>query len=265
MGALLGLDEEPAVEVRDGSGPFIIVCEHASNRLPRALGLLGLAPSDLERHIAFDPGAAALAAAIAERTRGALVQQRYSRLVIDCNRSPELPDAITTLSEATVVPGNRDLSPEARAERVAAIWRPFHDGLGRLLDQRRAAGRPAVLITIHSFTPVYHGVARPWHAGIITAPDRRFADQVLMELRRDHSLVVGDNEPYSAQDKVDYTIRRHGFDRGLANVMIEVRNDLLRSDRQIENWADRLTRALTAAHRDSTLVKEAQEPTLGAH
>src|SRR5436305_3440644 len=121
MGALLGLDEEPAVEVRDGGGAFVVVCEHASNRLPRALGLLGLTPADLERHIAFDPGAAALADGIAKRAGGALVRQRYSRLVIDCNRSPELPDAITTLSETTAVPGNRDLSDEARAERVAAI------------------------------------------------------------------------------------------------------------------------------------------------
>src|SRR4051794_32990381 len=119
MGALLGLDEEPAVEVRDGSGPLVVVCEHASNRLPRAVGGLGLAAADLERHIAFDPGAAALAAGIAERTGGALVRQRYSRLVIDCNRSPELPDAIAALSETTVIPGNRDLSPRAREERVA--------------------------------------------------------------------------------------------------------------------------------------------------
>jgi predicted N-formylglutamate amidohydrolase len=249
MGALLGLDEEPAVEVREGSGPLVVVCEHASNRLPRALGDLGLAPADLERHIAWDPGAAVLAGAIAERTRGALVRQRYSRLVIDCNRSPELPDAITTVSETTVIPGNRDLSAEARAERVAAIWRPFHDALARLLDRRRAGGRASILVTIHSFTPVYRGVARPWHAGIITTPDRQFADSVLAELSRDRSLVVGDNQPYSAKDNVDYTIRRHGFDRGLANVMVEIRNDLLRDERSVGDWASRLTGALELSAR----------------
>src|SRR5262245_10400229 len=105
MGALLGLDEEPAVEVREGGGPFVGVCEHASNRLPRSLGRLGLTPADLERHIAFDPGAAELAGKIASRVEGALVKQRYSRLVIDCNRSPEMADAITTLSETTEIPG----------------------------------------------------------------------------------------------------------------------------------------------------------------
>jgi predicted N-formylglutamate amidohydrolase len=244
MGALLGLDEEPAVEVREGSGPFVVVCEHASNRLPAALGLLGLAPADLKRHIAFDPGASELAELIAAKTGGALVRQRYSRLAIDCNRSPELPDAIATVSETTVIPGNRDLSTAAREERVAAIWRPFHDALAHLLDERRRLGRATALVTIHSFTPVYRGVARPWHAGIITTAERRFADLVLAELRRDRSLVVGDNQPYSAKDNVDYTIRRHGFDRGLANVMIEVRNDLLTTDRDVAAWAERLTDAL---------------------
>ncbi len=244
MGALLGLDEEPAVEVRDGSGRFVVVSEHASNRLPRALGLLGLTPADLKRHIAFDPGAAELALLIAEKTGGALVRQRYSRLAIDCNRSPELPDAIATVSETTVIPGNRDLSAAAREARVAAIWRPFHDALTALLDERRRLSRPTVLVTIHSFTPIYRGVARPWHAGIITTAERRFADAVLAELRRDRSLVVGDNQPYSAKDNVDYTIRRHGFDRGLANVMIEVRNDLLTNGEAIADWARRLIEAL---------------------
>ena len=247
MGALLGLDEEPAVEVRDGNGAFVVVCEHASNRLPRALGSLGLMPADLERHIAFDPGAAELAAAIVARTGGALVQQRYSRLAIDCNRSPEMPDAIATMSETTVVPGNRDLSPEARQDRIAAIWRPFHEALTRILDERRRAGRATLLVTIHSFTPVYRGVARPWHAGIITTPDRRFADAVLTRLRHDPALVIGDNQPYSAKDNVDYTIRRHGFERGLANVMIEVRNDLLRTAADVAAWAGRLTGVLREA------------------
>ncbi len=253
MGALLGLDEEPAVEVRDGSGLFVVVCEHASNRLPRELGLLGLTPADLQRHIAFDPGAAELAGLVAERTGGALVRQCYSRLAIDCNRSPDLPDAIATVSETTVIPGNRELPAQAREERVAAIWRPFHDALTELLDERRRLGRRTVLVTIHSYTPVYRGVARPWHAGIITTPDRGFADAVLAGLREDSSLVVGDNQPYSAKDNVDYTIRRHGFERGLANVMVEVRNDLLTSGDDIAAWAERLTGALQRGASEGTV------------
>ena len=255
MGALLGLDEEPAVAVREGGGPFVIVCEHASNRMPRALGLLGLTVADLERHIAFDPGAADLAAEIARRVDGALVLQRYSRLVIDCNRSPEQPDAISTLSETTEIPGNRGLSPEDRAARVAAIWHPFHAALEHLLDQRRAAARGAILVTVHSFNPVYRGVSRLWHAGIITTRNRAFADAVREHLSQDRGLNVGDNQPYSAKDNVDYTIRRHGADRELDNVMIEIRNDLLRTPGDVDAWADRLTQAIEDSARQGGRVQ----------
>ena len=241
---LLGSDEEPAVEIRDGSGPLLIACEHASNRLPRSLGSLGLQPADLDRHIAWDPGAAELSAGVAARLDATLVLQRYSRLAIDCNRDPSLADAITPFSEDTPVPGNLDLSQEARLGRVAALWAPFHAALDRLMEKRRAAKRLTGLVTVHSFTPVYRGVSRPWHVGIISTNDRGFAEAMLAVLRRDPKLVVGDNEPYSAKDNVDYTIRRHGRDRGLPHVMIEVRNDLLRAAKDIAAWTDRLTEAL---------------------
>lgn len=244
MGALLAADEEPAVEIREGRGSLVIACEHASNRLPRALGSLGLSEADLRRHIAWDPGAADLSAAIAQRLDATLVLQRYSRLAIDCNRDPALADAITPLSEDTPIPGNDGLSAEARSRRVAALWAPFHAALDRLMDKRRAARRPTGLVTVHSFTPVYRGVARPWHVGIISTADRRFAEAMLAALRRDRRILVGDNEPYSAKDNVDYTIRRHGHDRGLPHVMIEVRNDLLKTARDIAAWAEKLAAAL---------------------
>ena len=244
MDALLAPDEGPAVEVCEGSGPFVVVCEHASNRMPRALGTLGLAPADLERHIAWDPGAAELASGLVACLGGALVQQRFSRLIIDCNRDPGDADAIALLSEDTRIPGNAALSAEARTSRVAAIWAPFHFALERLLELRRAARRPTALITVHSFTPVYRGVSRPWHVGIISTAERRLADPLLSALRRDKSLTVGDNQPYSSKDNVDYTIRRHGRDRGLPNAMIEVRNDLLRTVKDISAWAERLAGAI---------------------
>jgi predicted N-formylglutamate amidohydrolase len=244
MDGLLAADEVPAVDIHDGDGPFIVACEHASNRLPRTLGTLGLKPADLDRHIAWDPGAADLAAGVAKRIGATLVLQRYSRLVIDCNRDPKLPDAIAALSEDTEIPGNVGLSVEAKAGRVASLWAPFHAALDRLIDLRRAARRPTALVTVHSFTPVYRGVSRPWHVGIISTTDRSFAEAVLAVLRRDKRLVVGDNQPYSAKDNVDYTIRRHGRDRGLPHVMIEVRNDLLRAARDVAAWTERLTEAL---------------------
>ena len=244
MDALIGPDEGPAVEMREGDGPFVVACEHASNRLPRALGSLGLSQADLERHIAWDPGAADVADGLAARLGGDLLKQRFSRLAIDCNRSPELPDAIAVLSEDTTIPGNLGLTAEAREDRVAAFWAPFHAALEKLIDRRLRERRPTALVTVHSFTPVYRGVARPWHVGIISTDERSLADAVLAVLRRDRTLVVGDNEPYSAKDNVDYTIRRHGRDRGLPHVMIEIRNDLLRAAKDIAAWTERLTGAL---------------------
>jgi predicted N-formylglutamate amidohydrolase len=244
MDGLLASDEEPAVDVREGDGPLVVVCEHASNRLPRALGNLGLDQTNLSRHIAWDPGAAELAAGIATSLDATLVLQRYSRLAIDCNRDPSLPDAITTFSEDTAIPGNADLSAEARASRIKGLWAPFHAALDRLMEKRRASRRQTGLVTVHSFTPTYRGVPRPWHVGIISSGDRRFAEAMLAVLRRDPKLVVGDDQPYSAKDNVDYTIRRHGRDRGLPHVMIEVRNDLLRAAKDIATWTERLTEAL---------------------
>ena len=246
MDVLLKADEGPAIEVRLADGPFLVVCEHASNRVPQALGTLGLDPSHFQRHIAWDPGAVEVATGLAERLAGTLVLQRFSRLVIDCNRDPGLPDAITTCSEDTAIPGNVGLSPEARAGRIAEVWTPFHDAIDALVSERIQAGRPTALVSVHSFTPVYRGVSRPWHIGIISTDERSLADSLINALRRDPAFVVGDNEPYSAKDNVDYTIRRHGRDRGLPHVMIELRNDLLASRVGQDEWAERLAGLLGA-------------------
>jgi predicted N-formylglutamate amidohydrolase len=244
MESLLAADEFPVVDLREADGPYLIVCEHASKVLPKSLGSLGLAPEELERHIAWDPGALDVASLIAGRTASPLVAQRYSRLAIDCNRDPVLPDAIPERSEYTDIPGNMALSSEAKKNRIKALWEPFHAALDRLIGVRLRSRKATTLVTVHSFTPVYRGLSRPWHAGIISTDERSFSDRMLAALRRDTELAVGDNEPYSARDNVDYTIRRHGRDRGLPHVMIEIRNDLLKSRAGIEAWADRLTKAL---------------------
>lgn len=243
---LLAADEAPPVDARESGGAYVIVCEHASNRLPRSLGTLGLGAGDLVRHIAWDPGAIEVAEGLAARLNATLVLQVYSRLAIDCNRDPALADAIATVSEDTPIPGNAALPAEGRAERVEAIWTPFHDAIEAELDRRAAARTPTALVTMHSFTPVYRGVSRPWHVGIISTADRRMAEPMLAELGRDPALVVGDNQPYSPKDNVDYTIRRHGLDRGLPHVMIEVRNDLLANPAGRRAWIDRLQAAIGA-------------------
>lgn len=244
MDTLLAADEPAAVDVRYGEGLFVVVCEHASNRIPRSLGTLGLDPSDLRRHIAWDPGAIEVAEGIARRLDGTLVVQRYSRLVFDCNRDPKLPDAITAFSEDTSIPGNAAIGEHERLQRVAEIWTPFHDALDGLMNARVAAARPTALVTVHSFTPVYRGVSRPWDVGVISTEERSLAEAVLEALRRDPTLIVGDNEPYSASDNVDYTIRRHGRNRGLPHVMVEIRNDLLTGAAAQQVWADRLAQLL---------------------
>jgi predicted N-formylglutamate amidohydrolase len=246
MDSLLTAGERPVAEYRSGNGPYVIICEHASNRIPKALGTLGLGASDLKRHIAWDPGALDVASGIARRLGGALYHQRYSRLVIDCNRDPELADAITAFSENTPIPGNLNLSLEDRACRIDEVWKPFQEGLERLLDERRAAHRPTALVTVHSFTPIYRGVSRPWHVGVISTDKRSLAESMLSGLRREPALVVGDNEPYSPKDNVDYTIRRHGRDRGLPHVMIEIRNDLLAREAGRGEWVARLAGLLGA-------------------
>jgi predicted N-formylglutamate amidohydrolase len=244
MDLLLAADEPSAVEVHNGDGLFLVVCEHASNRIPRALGRLGLKPADLERHIAWDPGAIEVAEGVADRLEGTLIAQRYSRLVVDCNRDPALPDAITPFSEDTTISGNIGLDERERTWRVNEIWTPFHEEIDRLIVSRTSAGLPTALVTIHSFTPVYRGVSRPWHVGIISTDERCLAEGVLDGLWRDPELIVGDNEPYSAKDNVDYTIRRHGRDRGLPHVMIEIRNDLLAGAAAQRAWAERLAHLL---------------------
>ena len=183
MDALIGPDEGPAIEMRQGDGPFVVACEHASNRLPRTLGNLGLSQADLVRHIAWDPGAADVADGLAARLGGDLLKQRFSRLAIDCNRAPELPDAIAVLSEDTTIPGNLGLSAEAWENRVAAFWAPFHAALETLVDRRLRARRPTALVTVHSFTPVYRGSpgrgtsgsSRPMNAAWRMPCSQRFA------------------------------------------------------------------------------------------
>jgi predicted N-formylglutamate amidohydrolase len=244
MDALLAPDEGPAVEVREGGGGFVVVCEHASRRLPKSLGDLGLAAADLTRHIAWDPGAADVARRLAGTLDADLVLQRFSRLVVDCNRDPALPSAFVTVAEDTTVPGNLDLVDAEKARRMEAIWTPFHAAVDRLLDRRREAGRPSALVTVHSFTPVFRGESRPWHVGFVSTEERSFTEAMLSAMRRDRSLVVGDNQPYSAKDDVDYTIRRHGRERGVPSVMIEVRNDLLADEAGRSAWAERLSLAI---------------------
>lgn len=222
--------EPVAVENADGKGTVLLVCEHASNTLPVRFGTLGLKPDVLASHIAWDPGALAVARRLSAALDATLVYQRYSRLIYDCNRPPEAPGAMPASSEIFDIPGNRDLSEEERQARTQALYIPFHDTVRSLISARQARGQETVVVTIHSFTPVYNGQPRSVELGILHDEDSRLADAMLA-LAADAPLFKTErNEPYGPADGVTHTLVLHGISNGLSNVMIEVRNDLIDDD-----------------------------------
>lgn len=228
-----------------GRSPFVIVCDHASNHIPVAYGELGLVGADLTRHIAWDPGALEVARALAGRLDATLVASAVSRLLIDCNRGPEMVDAIPEVTETTPVPGNRGLDGAERARRVAAFHAPFHAAIDEVIAAKARNG-PAALIGLHTFNPVYKGTSRPWHVGILYDRDTSLSAPLLAALRRDDGLVVGENQPYSPKDRVYYTLDRHAQAQGRASVMIEIRNDLVTTRETQNQWAARLAGLLGA-------------------
>lgn len=247
---LLDPDEPPPVTLLNeaGGSPFFLTGDHAGAAIPRRLGNLGLSADDRGRHIACDIGIAGVARDLSRLLDAALVLQSYSRLVIDCNRDPTVPSSIPEISEMTEIPGNRGLDEAARAARVAAIFRPYHETIAAALNRRREAGRASVLTALHSFTPVFKGVARPWHVGVLYNRDARLAHPLLALLRTEGDLTVGDNEPYKVGDLTDYTVPVHGERRGLPYVEIEIRQDLIAEPTGQAAWARRLARLLPAAY-----------------
>jgi len=247
---LLAADEPSPVTVHnaDGQSPFLLVADHAGKIIPRGLNGLGVAPAECERHIAWDIGIAGLGRLLADALGATLIQQNYSRLVIDCNRPLQAASSIPDISENTAVPGNAGLSDDARAARAREIFWPYHQRIEAELDRRHQAGRPAALIALHSFTPVYKGAARPWHAGVLYNRDPRFAHRLMALLNAEKDLFVGDNAPYMVTDASDYTIPVHAERRGLHHVLIEIRQDLIADEKGQRAWTGRLARLLPLAY-----------------
>jgi len=241
---LLDADDVPPVLEHNPAGrsPFLLTSDHYGRIIPRQLGDLGLPAGEFERHIAWDIGIAGVAEALSGHLGAHLIAQRYSRLVIDCNRPPDASSSIPRLSEATIIPGNEDLTREAAEARRRAIFDPYHHRIREAIDARLRENIPTVLVSLHSFTPVYAGVARPWHIGTLYQRDTRLPALLLEQLRREGDLVVGDNEPYAVSDATDYTIPVHGEARGLMNTGIEIRQDLIAEEAGQQQWADRLAR-----------------------
>jgi predicted N-formylglutamate amidohydrolase len=238
-----------------GASDLVIACEHASCFVPAEFAGLGLTPALLQSHIAWDPGALAVARHLAERLDAPLVAAGASRLLYDCNRPPEAAGAIPAKSEIYEIPGNLNLSPAARQARIARFYLPFRDTLGAVIEQRLARRRAPLLVTIHSFTPVYAGAARELDIGVLHDSDARLADALLAAMAPDARFTVRRNEPYGPQDGVTHTLRTQAVARGLLNVMIEIRNDLLASaaaQQAMAGWLyDHIERALGALESES--------------
>jgi predicted N-formylglutamate amidohydrolase len=245
---LLQADDPPPyrIERPAGQSPFFLTCDHAGARIPRKLGSLGVSAEDLQRHIAWDIGAAAVTTRLAAALDAFAILQTYSRLVIDCNRRPGIPASIVRISEATRIAGNEVVTVAEAAAREREIFLPYHDRIRTELDARQQQRRPTILISVHSFTPVFHGTPRPWHAGMLYNRDARLGTALLQRLRAIPGLVIGDNEPYAASDTTDYTIPAHGEQRGLPHVGIELRQDLISAEHGQREWAERLAHALVS-------------------
>lgn len=234
----------PEVFNAGGASPVLLVCEHASNVIPERYGDLGLSSDELTSHVAWDPGADVVARSVATHLDAALVAARVSRLVYDCNRPPGASGAMPEKSEVFEIPGNKNLTEAQKSERIENIYLPFKDKLSSVIS---GSEQLKVMVTVHSFTPVYFGGKRDLHIGILHDSDSRLADAMLQTAADFTSLDVRRNEPYGPEDGVTHTLIEHGLHHDLLNVMIEVRNDLLALEQDQQIIADLLAKWIAAA------------------
>lgn len=245
VGRLLQPGEPPPFTIinAEATTPLLLVCDHASNAIPQALGRLGLQPADLQRHIAYDIGAAALTRLLSSHLNATAVLAGYSRLVIDCNRQPGDPHSIVTESDGTPIPGNANLSDEAQAERAEAVHWPYHHAIDQAFARLRRLGREPLFFSIHTFTPSLGGADRLWDAGVLWNRDPRLAVPLLQFLREGGDVLIGDNEPYSGRE-IAYTLNLHAGAAGLPHAAIEIRQDHCEDVCDLARWAARLAAAL---------------------
>ena len=232
-------------EVIDGrfDGGMILICDHARNFIPPQYKNLGLPKGELERHIAYDIGAEAVTRKVAARLGIPAVMALFSRLLIDPNRGTDDPTLIMRLSDCAIVPGNAELTQDERENRIRTYYQPYHDAVERVISRAQGTGCSPLIFAIHSFTPMWKGVQRPWHAGVLWEKDDSFARPVLEALARDRNLVVGENQPYSGGVEGE-SVDKHARQRGLAAALIEIRQDLIANDEGVDEWAERLATIL---------------------
>lgn len=238
--AASGVAFEPTEYINgNADSGLLLLCDHARNTVPPGYGDLGVPAEQFERHIGYDIGARAVTVELAQRLKAPACLTTFSRLLIDPNRGDDDPTLIMRLSDGAVVPGNARVDAAERAHRIATFHKPYHDLIDQTLDVMVAKAPPPVIVSIHSFTPVWRGVPRPWHVTVLWDSDPRAVRPMLDGLRAQEDLVVGDNEPYDGALKND-TMYRHASRRGLAHVLLELRQDLIADQPGALEWADRL-------------------------
>jgi predicted N-formylglutamate amidohydrolase len=246
---LLGPGDPPPFSVHNekGKAPLLLLCDHASKAVPKALGDLGITDEELSRHIGWDIGGLDAAIELSKILDAPLVASGYSRLVIDCNRWPGGEGSTPEISDTVPIPANKSLTQSQIDARAEACFWPYHREVDRLLDRMTANGRVVCLLVMHSFTPAMNGFQRPWHVGVLWNDDPRLPEPLLAALRKDRSLVVGDNEPYSARAAYEYTLTAHAKPRALPHCSLEVRQDLIGTPDEARKWGRKLAQPIRAA------------------
>ena len=247
--SLLGPNDPPPFTIHNekGKAPLLLLCDHASKAVPKSLDMLGLTDAELSQHVGWDIGGLDSAIELSKQLDAPLVASGYSRLVIDCNRWPHGEGSTPEVSDTVHVPGNKGITREQADARAEACFWPYHREVARQLDRMTAGGSTVCLLVMHSFTPEMKGFKRPWHVGVLWNDDPRLPVPLLAELRKDKSLVVGDNEPYSAKDDYEYTLNAHPRPRKLPFCSLEVRQDLMATPDDARAWGRRLAAPIGAA------------------
>lgn len=257
---VLGKDEPPTARVENakGAGKCVIVCDHASNRIPKALGTLGLSKTNLNKHIAWDPGTEDIGLHLSKALDAPAIISGYSRLVTDLNRGHDSDECMREVSDKVKIPGNVALTPTERTQRLDEIFWPYHRQVDLALRRYLERGVAPVLLSIHSFTPKMDGQRRPWQLGILWNKEEELAQSLIARLRRDNpGLKVGENEPYSLKSEhfTKNTVSTHAESRGLPYVIVEFRQDLVNTPKKAKNWAGIFLRSLKPLLADPALYK----------
>ncbi len=255
---LIGPEDPPPVELlnADGDQRILLVCDHANRAFPAAMNKLGLDAMALDRHIAWDIGAADVTRLLAARFEAPALLAGYSRLIVDYNRKLDDPTAFPEVSDGIVVPGNQGLSEDEKIKRVISFYEPYHEAIAQRIDEAEQSDIFPAIISVHSFTPMFAGRARHWKIGILWDKDPRIPVPFIRAMReRLGDDCIGDNEPYSGRDPHDFTVDNHAESRGLPNVSIEIRQDLIDSEEGVLEWAGYLGDALAPILADPDLYR----------